>query len=194
MTNENLSGTGLLVQRILDDANQDARLSAEEARQTVEKLRADNEAAVAQKRAEYEKSRASAIQGVIDGCRTRASIEGRKATLGRKREIIDEVFERAYQALLELDDEARGAVCRRMLLAEAAEGETVLPAVADRGAIQVCIEKGIVKNLRLDEHDAPYAGGFRLVGEGYEKDCSFASLIRELRDMEETAVAGLLFQ
>lgn len=193
MTTENQSGTNKLTQRILDDAQADARRTADEAARTVERLRAENEAAVAKMRAGYEKSRESAVAGVIDGCRTRASIEGRKAALQRKREIIDEVFSRAYEALLALDGASRGTICRRLLLDEAAGGEIVLPAAADRQAIAACIAEGVLPGVKLSEQDAPYAGGFRLVGDGYEKDCSFASLIRELRDKEETAVARLLF-
>lgn len=193
MTNDKQSGASKLVSRILEDANADARAAAEEAARAVDALRLESEAAVKQKRAAYEKKRQSATQAVLDGCRTRASIEGRKATLTKKREIIENVFSSAYDTLLALDGQQRGEVCRRMLLAEAEGGETVLPASADREAVAECLRQCGLPGMKLGEKDAPYDGGFLLVGDGYEKECSFASLMRELRDAEETTVAGLLF-
>lgn len=193
MTSENQNGASKLVLRILEDAHTDARVAAEEAARAVDALHLENEAAVKQRRAAYEKKREAATQAVLDGCRTRASIEGRKATLTKKREIIDDVFSRAYEALLALDKQQRGDICRRMLAAEAEGSETVLPAKADREAIAACIQKCGLPGIQLSDKDAPYDGGFWLVGDGYEKDCSFASFMRELRDAEETTVAGLLF-
>mgnify|MGYP003593416828 CR=1 FL=1 len=49
------------------------------------------------------------------------------------------------------------------------------------------------KNLTISANDAKIDGGFVLVGEGYEKDCSFRSLLSEVRESEETAVYQLLF-
>lgn len=48
-------------------------------------------------------------------------------------------------------------------------------------------------DLTLSDQDAPFDGGFLLVGRGYEKDCSFRAVLSALRDAEETAVANLLF-
>lgn len=193
MTNDNQSGASKLVARILEDANADACVAAEEAARAVESLRLEGEAAVKQRCAAYAKNRETATQAVLDGCRTRASLEGRKASLAKKREIIDDVFSRAYQALLALDKRERSDICRRILMAEAEGGETILPAGADREAIADCIRQCGLPGVKLGEVDAPYDGGFLLVGDGYEKDCSFASLMKELRDAEETTVAGLLF-
>jgi hypothetical protein len=49
------------------------------------------------------------------------------------------------------------------------------------------------KRLSLSDKDAAIDGGFVLLGEGYEKDCSFRSLLSVVRGEEETAVYQLLF-
>lgn len=193
MTNENLDGKIKLVRRIVEEAEADARRVSDDARCTAERIRSEGESAAEEKRAVHLKAREESVRTVIDGCRTRAAIDGKKMILQKKREIIDLVFSRAYESLLALDAAQRGAICRSLLLREAEDGERVKPAKADRKAIADALKKGGLPDLRLDDSDEPHDGGFTLVGDGYEKDCSFASLIRELRDAEETAVAGLLF-
>lgn len=193
MTNEHETGTNKLAQRILSDAERDAAVSLQEAAAAVDWIRAESEEAVAKKRAEFAKARETAVNDVLDGCRTRASIEGRKLTLARKRAKMDSVFDCAYQALLQQGEETRGAVCARMLRAEAEGGETVRPAAADRAAIEAFVAENAALKLKVCSQNAPFEAGFLLIGEGYEKDCSFASLMQELRGSEETAVAKLLF-
>ena len=80
-----------------------------------------------------------------------------------------------------------------MLAAEAEGGETVLPAKADRQQIAAILSTMNSVDLTLSDQDAPFDGGFLLVGRGYEKDCSFRAVLSALRDAEETAVANLLF-
>ncbi|MDO4573012.1 MAG: hypothetical protein Q4C13_06550, partial [Clostridia bacterium] len=150
MTNESQTGAKKLAERILEDARADARLSAEETAKSVEAIRRESGAAIDRKRAEHEKKRAVAVSGVIDGCRTRASIEGRKAALAKKRAVIDEAFGGAYAALLALDAGVRDSICRRLLLSEAEGGESVQPAAADRAAIAACIAENPSLRVTLD--------------------------------------------
>ena len=193
MIQENLDGKFRLVQRIVEEAEADARRVSDDARCTAERIRGEGESAANAKRAAHEKAREESVRAVIDGCRTRAAIDGKKGILQKKREIIDLVYLRAYETLLSLDAVQRGVICRCMLLHEAEDGERVRPAKADRKAIAERLKQGGLPGVQLDDDDAPHDGGFILVGDGYEKDCSFASLMRELRDAEETRVAGMLF-
>ena len=144
-------------------------------------------------RQDFEQKRETAVQSVLDGSRTRASIDGKKAALGKKRALIDVVFARSYDALCALDENKRGEICKRLLAAEAEGGEIVLPAKADRQQIAAILATMNSVDLTLSEQDAPFDGGFLLVGRGYEKDCSFRAVLSALRDAEETAVANLLF-
>ena len=194
MSIQEMSGTNKLAQRILDDARADAEKTASDALRSVSNIRSEGEkkrASVAQERA---LKRKAAVDGVIDGCKTRASIDGRKAALARKRIVIDSVFEKTYQALLALDSDARGKILRRLLNSEAEGGETVLPAKADRALLSGLVNELSGLKLRLSDQDAPVDAGFILISADYEKDCSFAALLSELRDDEETNIATLLFQ
>ena len=80
-----------------------------------------------------------------------------------------------------------------MIQAHAEGGEQVLPAKADRASLAAIIAAMPEKKLSLAKDDAAIDGGFVLLGDGYEKDCSFRSLLDTVRDAEETAVYQLLF-
>ena len=80
----------------------------------------------------------------------------------------------------------------RLLKTEAAAGDVVLPAKQDRAVIEKLLVQVPVK-LTLSKEDAPFEGGFLLLGGSYEKDCSLNALMAELRLKEETNAARILF-
>lgn len=189
----NMNGANKLAERILGDARADAGRTLSEARLSAEALKREAETRMQALSADYAAKREAAAAALIDGSRTRASLDARKAALAKKRVVIDEAFARAYADMCSLDTAARSAICRRMLVAEAEGGETVVPAAADRDAIAAMLKELPVSGLQLSDADAPIDGGFLLVGRSYEKDCSFRAILGLLRDSEETNVAGLLF-
>lgn len=189
----NSNGANKLAERILDDARADAGRVLDDAKAGAQALRSEAQARMEAYSADCAAKREAAAAALIDGSRTRASLDARKATLQKKRLVIDEAFVRAYDGLCALDTAARGAICRRLLEAEAAGEETVIPARADRAAIAAMLGELSVSGLHLSEEDAPIDGGFLLVGRSYEKDCSFRAILGQLRDNEETNVAELLF-
>ena len=193
MTTDERTGTNKLVERILADARADAERTSEEAAGSVRQIAAEGEKLRAEKAEMFAKKRDAAVAAVLDGCRTRASLDGRKAALTKKRAVIDAAFTRAYEKVLAMDDAARKDVCRRLLAGESEDGEAVVPAARDRAALAALLSEGCGAKVTLSTEDAPIEGGFLLKGDGYEKDCSLSSLMRELRDDEETAVAKRLF-
>ena len=193
MLTQEMTGTNKLAQRIIDDARADAGKLSEESANNVAAILEQRQKTLAERAAEYAAKREAAVNSVLDGCRTRAALDGRKSMLAKKRVVIDDVFAKAYRALLALPADQRGSICKNMLLREAEGGETVVCARADRDSIAAAIASISDRKLTLSETDADIEGGFLLINQGYEKDCSFSSLFRELRDAEETAVASLLF-
>lgn len=192
MATTTISGTNKLAERIVSEAEADARLTLERTEEEVRAIEAECARAVAEKRAASETRRDAAAKAVRDGFVTRANLDAKKSALKKKRAVIDAAFEKAYEALLKLGAEERARLCEQMLRAEAEGGEQVLPAKSDREGMRQAV-KNVGKGLRLSEEDAPVGGGFVLVGEGYEKDCSFHSLLGMLRANEETNAAKRLF-
>lgn len=193
MATVTISGTNRLAERIVSDAQEEARAALDEAMHTARDTRRESDKAVSGRREELLSIRARAKKNLIDGYATRALLDAKKDALKKKRAVIDTAFTRAYEATLSLGAEARRSICAGMIASQAEGGETVLPAKADRAALEAIVAAMPKKKLTLSKEDAKIDGGFILLGDGYEKDCSFRSLLATIRDAEETAVYQLLF-
>ena len=193
MATTTISGTNKLAERIVLDAQEDSRVAIAEAEAVALGIRRESDKAVASRKAELLSQQDSAVKSLISGYQTRASLDAKKDALRKKRVVIDAAFTRAYDAMLALDAETRKAICKNMLSAQAEGGETVLPAAADRAALVALISAMPEKKLTIASDTAKIDGGFILLGDGYEKNCSFKSLLDTVRGAEETAVYQLLF-
>ena len=123
----NKTGTNKLAERIIADANALAEQTLTEANAGAMEIAAENVQKQNAVRADFQQKREAAVQSVLDGCKTRAAIDGKKAALQKKRAVIDAVFEEAYRALCALNADARGAICKRLLTSEAEGGEKSHP-------------------------------------------------------------------
>ena len=193
MATISISGTNKLAERIVTEAEAEAKATLEESGAAVREILAQGEKAVAATRAELLVKRETEEAGILGGYQTRAALDGRKAALAKKRAVIDRAFSSAYQAVLSLDAAKRGKICERMLRAETEGGETIMPAANDRKAIEQALASMPEKKLKLSNENASLDGGFLILATGYEKDCSFASLLDQVRSEEETNVYKLLF-
>ena len=193
MATISISGTNKLAERIVADAQAEAKATLDESDAVVRAILAESEKAVAQQRAELGAKREAEKESILGGYRTRAALDGRKSALAKKRAVIDRAFVGAYQAMLALSSEQRKQICARLLRAETEGGETVVPAAKDRTVIESILASMPERKLTLAKENASFDGGFLLLANGYEKDCSFASLLQMIRDEEETNVSKLLF-
>ena len=193
MATTSISGTNKLAERIVSEAEAEARAVCAEAQSAVDQINLASERALSARDTELKSQREAAQQSLVSGYQTRATLDGKKDALRKKRAVIDAAFASAYQAVLALDADKRKQICANLLSSEAEGGETVVPAVADRKSMESLIAAMPQKRLSLSAQDAMIDGGFILIGEGYEKDCSFGSLLNVVRDAEETAIYQLLF-
>ena len=99
----NKTGTNKLAERIIADANALAEQTLTEANAGAMEIAAENVQKQNAVRADFQQKREAAVQSVLDGCKTRAAIDGKKAALQKKRAVIDAVFEEAYRALCALN-------------------------------------------------------------------------------------------
>ncbi len=193
MASVTISGTNKLAERIVTDAQDEARAVLAEAQTAAQGILRESEKAVSVRKAELNSQKNNAVTSLVSGYQTRAMLDAKKDALRKKRVVIDSAFTLAYEAMLSLDTEKRKSICKSMLLSQAEGGETVLPAAQDRAAVAALIAAMPDKKLTLASGTAAIDGGFILLGDGYEKDCSFRSLLSTIRDAEETAVYQLLF-
>lgn len=195
-----LNNADRLIGRILEEAQAEAEKTLEEARSEAKKaqLIAQDEVFEAQQGAVLRSKRVR--EGILERSRTNAALDSRKYALKARRQLVDKAFEKAAAALCALDGEKRLMLIKSTLLAEAEGGETVLPAAADAARVQAALAEvnAALKNknaapLTLGDAAEQLDGGFLLIAKGYEKNCSFSALLRDIRGAEESAVASILF-
>ena len=182
-----------LIDRILAEARETAGKVLADAEASCNSIRESTEAEIARKAEQFDRERAQQTKSVIDGYKTRAELDGKKEALRNKRALLDDVFSEAYRNMLSLPLEQREKLYLSILKAEAKESDVIVPAKSDREAVRRATEKLPFK-VRIEERDTDAEAGFILYGESYEKDCSMKSILRELRDAEETNVAKILFR
>lgn len=200
MANNN-SGADALIGRILADAQAEADTALADADKEAERIaliakdecfRTENETELRTKRlndAAQEKSR------------TNAALDSRKYALKVKRALIDEAFALAAERMEQKSDAERSALIKALLIREAEGGETIIPAARDEANVKsvlaevnAALAQSNRAPLTIAPADADITGGFILKATGYEKNCSFAAVLREVRAAEESAVAGILFE
>lgn len=110
--------------------------------------------------------------------------------------MLDAAFELAEKELCALEGEKREALLSLMIRENVKGGETLRPAKPDRASIASLIEKqnpSLPRPVVLGE-DIEAGGGFRLLGCGYETDCTFEAMLRDFRERRESEAARVLFE
>lgn len=181
-----------LIARILDDAEKEAARIASEAAENAAVIGRESEKRISALRAESQKQREQAEKDMLDGCRTRAELDGRKTTLFAKRALLDKVYAEAYARLAALSGQKREALLSALITREAQNGDTLVPAPADRESLKKLLAAAGV-SVTLSEDAVSADGGFVLLGRGYEKDCTFRAVMAEAWTDAETETAAMLF-
>ncbi len=132
-----------------------------------------------------------------------ANLESRKQILTAKQALIGEAFEKAKARLVGLRDREYLKLIKKVLLKAVESGdEVIIVSTKDRSRIspsfleavnRSLISKGKKVRLRLSKETRDIKGGVILSSARSETNCSFETLIRELRDDLETEVARILF-
>ncbi len=168
-------------QEILSEAESLARQASERI------LREANE------KAELEKRRASVS----------AELERRREVLKKKQELIEECFQAALDELVNLPQEEYRALVRTMLLNLVSTGEEVVSVSPDderklgddfiatiNDVLRKMNKKG---DLKVQADSPAIRGGFILRTVDVEVDCSFGTLLAQLREELQSDVAKILF-
>lgn len=199
-----------ITNKIIQDAEQDAKTALEQAREDAKaamreaELAADDQAA-----ALLEKAAADAAESERRALLA-ASLDARKNTLAKKRELLGAAFSAALEELLGLGGEDYAALMKKLALAASETGRETLRAAKseferyEKPYIQkqtmldylnaALKQAGKVGELKLGEPADDIRSGFILVGEIADIDCSVETLLADFRAENEQGVAALLFE
>lgn len=197
-----MPGIDQILETILSTAHEQAESALEGARDRCDRIRREAEAEAERLRRDVEKAARDRCAEIERRTVTQARLERRRQRLAVKQELIDEVFERALDALCALPDDRFVPFAAGLMAGAAVTGrERVMTAADERrvddalvGRVNRTLEmRGLPGNLVLSEERAPIRGGFILEEDGVMSNCSFEMLLRQLRPGVEAEVARMLF-
>lgn len=192
-----------LIERIMSDARGRAETITAEARRKRERALAEAEASAE----ELYQREVSAARRSAEGERkhrvTLAALDARKGILEEKQVLIQEVFDRAIQAVASMPREQYVELLVRLTVSAAGDGsgEVILsPLDMERLGEQVisraneALERaGRAGGLALSEETRDIAGGFILRTEGLEINSSLEAIVGSRRDELEARIVETLF-
>ena len=132
-----------------------------------------------------------------------AELEARKNSLDSKRQILEEAYNLAAKELAQLTDEKWKKLIVAIVNNASVTGQEKLcvpakdlPKYKNGFLLEInanLTAKGKKGELVLAEEAAPFADGVLLIGKNSDVDCSFATILQEMRRKTEREVAAILF-
>lgn len=171
--------------QIIARAQEEARVICEEYRQKSEEIRHS----LTERAEKNAKEREARLRGTYE-------LEARKATLEKKQELISLAFDRAANKLESSEGDERCEIFAKLALraANGSKGEIILSA-SDKsklgaGILAKCAAN---KNITLSDETREMGGGLVFRDGSAEVNCTFRTLVAELRDELSREVADILF-
>ena len=193
-----------ILEKIIRDAEEEGEKKVKEARREAEEIVREAEERAnargrqileqAEKQAEEEKKRIVAL----------ARLEARTRVLERKREFVDEAFQRALEKIPQLPKDRYLAFLEKLVVEGAESGnEELILSEKDKKLIDDSFlarvneklrAEGKSGNITLSSEVREIAGGVVLKKSGMEIDASLKTLLREIKEAREkevlTAILG----
>lgn len=183
-----------IVGRIIFDAEESARATVAAAEEKAAQRIAEAEAQAEQTKKRTEAEVAEKVKSIFDGKAATARLDCAKILLGAKREVIDAVYSRAVEELVNLSKEDTLSLANGLLKRYAEEGDCIVFAenyryVAEVSSLSVVKEK----KLKISPEKAEIEGGFLLVGERSDKNLSYEAILSADREEGQAEIAAQVF-
>ena len=179
-----MNGIEKIIDRISGDAQAEIDAILDEARAEAAQITAKYEAQAREEADEILKRGSAAAAEREERLASMAQMEGRKAELAAKQEVIEEAFELALKKLLELPEEQYVNLLADLAVRASVTGkETLFFSAADRDrvgkkVVDAANKKLTAGALALGDGSRSIKGGFVLSDGAVEVNCSFDTLVR----------------
>ena len=183
-----------IVERIISDAEEEARAIIKDAEERAAKTIAEANARAERNKQGTEAEVSEKVKGIFDGKAATARLDCAKILLGEKRGVIDEVYSRALKQLVEAGKAETLFLAERLLKEYAEEGDEI--AFADNFRFQKELAALPVvkeKKLKVSPKSVTIDGGFILSGKNSDKNLSYGALLASDREERQAEIAAKLF-
>lgn len=198
-----MTGVEKIKEKILQDSEAKANSIIEDAKKQAQEIIDKANAKAAAKAEEIQKKAAAEAAEKLKISNSMLELEMRKELLNTKQQIIEETFQKALDALVNMEKGEYEATLTRLVLNAVETGEEeILFSKQDKARLaddfigklnKELVQAGKKGNLKLSDETRDIKGGFVLKAEGVELNYSFEALLRMYRDEIEPEVAAILF-
>ena len=183
-----------IVTRIISDAEAEAAEIIRNAEERAREITDAAKARAAEDKAEAEAEALIRTKRILEGKAAVARLESAKILLSEKWRVMDEIYARAMQELLSLNERDSLKLLERLLNENAEEGDTIV--LAKNFAYASGVEKFPVikkRGLTVSKERADISGGCLLRGKKSDKDLSYSALLNADKEEHQAEIALKLF-
>ena len=193
-----MEGKDVIIEKILSDARQEADKIVSDAEAYAN---ATLEKATAQAKEKVSNAEKSAEVAGVEYVGRRVTVAGldlKKARLNAKIALLDDVYDKAVDAVRNVDDKDYKKLIEGMLDSSAEDGDVVTISKNDAKVLTKAFFDAYAKkrgiSLSLSKYFGDFKGGVVLSGGGVDKNLTLEVEIKLLREQTESEIAGLLFK
>lgn len=183
-----------IVQRIISDAEAEAEKIVSDAERRAEEIVA---AAKERARRNSDGTRLEAekrAKAIADGKAATARLDCAKLELAAKRKVLDAVYSRALDGLINLGEKDSLCIAERVLNEYADDGDEILFDVSYKHtAAEAKLPIISEKSLKIAKSKGMLGGGFILKGKSCDKDVSYGAMLAADREERVAEIAAQLF-
>ena len=194
-----MKGTEKIIAHIRADAEAQSSAILAQAEQRCAEIRGAYEQQAKDAYAEKIRAGVKANQDRLESMERLAKMEGRKAILALKQDMVSESFDRAVGQLVNLPEEQYTALLARLAAQASVTGdEQIVLNARDRAAVGDQVVKAANEKLgggklRLSERSGSFAGGLILSRGSVEANCTAELLVELCRGELSAKIADKLF-
>ena len=194
-----MKGTEKIIAHIRADAEAQSSAVLAQAEQRCAEIRGVYEQQAKDAYAEKIRAGVKANQDRLESMERLAKMEGRKAILTVKQDMVSESFDRAAELLVNLPEEQYVALLARLAAEGSVTGdEQIVLNARDRAAVgEKVVEAANLKlsgaKLTLSDETGDFKGGLILRRGSIEANCTAELLVDLCRDEMAAELAGVLF-
>ncbi len=183
-----------IVERIISDAEEEAKAIILSAEKRAEQTRAEAAERAEKYKNGTEAENAAKRTAILEGRAATARLDSSKIMLAEKRRVIDDIYIRALKELNALPKKDAVKFAERLISEHAEHGDEILFAenyafAKEVAALDIVKEKG----LKFSTKTIPLEGGFILVGKNSDKDISYGALLAADREAMQAETAMKIF-
>lgn len=183
-----------IIERILSDAEAEAAEILRTAHERAGGIVSAAEERAAKERAETEAEANGRAKRISEGKAAQARLDSAKILLTEKRRVIEQIYERALNKLLTMNEKDTLAFLEKLISEHAEEGDEIVFAknfayVKGASALSVVKER----KLTVSGDRADISGGCILRGKLCDKDLSYTALLNADKEEYQAEMAAKLF-